>query len=158
MFSIIIPSLNNLKYLENCIKSIKKNSSFNHEIIVHVNIGSDGTVDYLKRENIKYSFTEYNAGICEGVNTASRMSSTNYILYAHDDFYFCPEWDLCLLNEVEKMGNKKFYSLISRIILILPKIGLMFCKLRPKNWAQKILFIRNYDPKRPGYSRLWFKS
>ena len=109
VFSIIIPSLNNLKYLENCIKSIKKNSSFNHEIIVHVNIGSDGTVDYLKRENIKYSFTEYNAGICEGVNTASRMSSTNYILYAHDDFYFCPEWDLCLLNEVEKIGHKKFY-------------------------------------------------
>ena len=44
-------------------------------------------------EKIKYTYTRYNAGICEGVNLASKLSSTNYILYAHDDFYFCPGWD-----------------------------------------------------------------
>ena len=32
-FSIIIPTLNNLDYLELCIKSIRKNSSYEHEII-----------------------------------------------------------------------------------------------------------------------------
>ena len=41
LFSIIIPTLNNLDYLKLCIKSLKKNSSFNHEIIVHVNVGED---------------------------------------------------------------------------------------------------------------------
>ena len=50
MFSIIIPSLNNLKYLKLCIYSLKKNSKYNHEIIVHVNLGEDGTIDYLKNE------------------------------------------------------------------------------------------------------------
>ena len=45
MFSIIIPTLNNLEYLRFCIYSIKKNSRFNHEIIPHVNIGNDGTLD-----------------------------------------------------------------------------------------------------------------
>ena len=30
MFSIIIPTLNNLKYLKFCIESIEKNSKFNH--------------------------------------------------------------------------------------------------------------------------------
>ena len=49
MFSIIIPTLNNLKYLKLCIESIKKNSKFNHEIIPHVNIGDDGSIDYLKK-------------------------------------------------------------------------------------------------------------
>ena len=49
MFSIIIPTFNNLEYLKLCIKSIKKNSKFNtHEIIPHVNDGSDGTLNYLK--------------------------------------------------------------------------------------------------------------
>ena len=48
MFSIIIPTLNNLKYLKFCIYSIKKNSKFRHEIIPHVNIGDDGTIEYLK--------------------------------------------------------------------------------------------------------------
>ena len=37
MFSILIPTLNNLNYLKLCIKSIKNNSKYNHEIIVHVN-------------------------------------------------------------------------------------------------------------------------
>ena len=32
MFSILIPTFNNLKYLEICIKSLKKNSKFDHEI------------------------------------------------------------------------------------------------------------------------------
>ena len=49
MFSIIIPSFNNLRYLQLCINSIKKNSSYEHEIIVHVNEGSDGTLDYLSK-------------------------------------------------------------------------------------------------------------
>ena len=52
MFSIIIPTLNNLKYLKNCINSIKKNSKFKHEIIPHVNIGNDGTLDYLNELNL----------------------------------------------------------------------------------------------------------
>ena len=54
MFSIIIPTLNNIDYLKLCISSIKKNSKYNHEIIVHVNIGNDGTLDYIKSENIKF--------------------------------------------------------------------------------------------------------
>ena len=79
MFSIVIPTLNNINYLKLCIKSIKNNSNFNHEIIIHVNQGTDETIEFLKNEKIKYSYTKYNAGICEGVNLASKLSTTNYI-------------------------------------------------------------------------------
>ena len=109
MFSILIPSLNNLDYLKLCIKSIKKNSSLKHEIIVHVNKGEDGTIEFLKNENIKFSFTKYNAGICEGVNLAAKLTTTSYFLYAHDDFYFCPDWDIVLLNELKNINNNLFY-------------------------------------------------
>ena len=74
MFSIIIPTFNNIDYLKNCISSIQKNSSFKNEIIPHVNEGSDGTIEYLKKNNFKFTHTTYNAGICEGVNTAAKMS------------------------------------------------------------------------------------
>ena len=57
MFSIIIPTFNNLKYLKNCVASIEKNSSFSHEIIPHINEGIDGTEDYLISKNIKYTIT-----------------------------------------------------------------------------------------------------
>ena len=109
MFSIIIPTLNNLKYLKVCLNSLKKNSKYDHEIIPHVNIGSDGTLDFLRENNIKYTYTDYNAGICKGMNLASRLASNNYILYAHDDFYFCPNWDELLKKEIELIGHNNFY-------------------------------------------------
>ncbi len=109
MFSIVIPTLNNINYLKLCINSIKNNSNFNHELIIHVNQGTDGTIEFLKKEKIKYSYTKYNAGICEGVNLASKLSTTSYILYAHDDFYFCPGWDDALVNELKDLKNILFY-------------------------------------------------
>jgi len=109
MFSIIIPTFNNLQYLKVCISSIKKNSNFKHEIIPHINEGNDGTEEYLIKENIKYTKTDYNSGICKGMNMAAKKSTTSYILYAHDDFYFCPNWDKVLFEEVKKIPHNKFY-------------------------------------------------
>ena len=80
MFSIIIPTFNNLKYLKLCIKSIRQNSEFNHQIIPHVNIGSDKTSEFLIKENIDFTFTDYNSGICEGMNTASKKSKFGLIV------------------------------------------------------------------------------
>jgi glycosyltransferase involved in cell wall biosynthesis len=109
MFSIIIPTLNNLKYLKMCIESIEKNSKFNHEILPHVNIGNDGTIDYLESKKISYTYTEENSGICKGMNIAAKKSKHEYILYAHDDFYFSPFWDEILKKEIDKIGHNEFY-------------------------------------------------
>jgi GT2 family glycosyltransferase len=109
MFSILIPTFNNLTYLKLCINSIKKNSKYKHQIIPHVNIGNDGTVDYLKQENINFSYTKYNSGICEGINKAAKLANTDFLLYAHDDFYFSPDWDEILYKEVKKIGHNNFY-------------------------------------------------
>ena len=65
MFSIIIPTFNNLDYLKLCIKSIRQNSKYTHQIIPHVNFGSDKTSEFLINENIDFTFTDYNYGICE---------------------------------------------------------------------------------------------
>ena len=109
MFSIIIPTFNNINYLKQCIESINKNSTYKHEIIPHVNEGTDGTIEYLKNNNIQYTYTNFNSGICTGMNMAAKKAKTDYILYAHDDFYFCPKWDLVLKKEVDKIGHNKFY-------------------------------------------------
>ena len=108
MFSILIPTFNNLKYLKFCIKSLKKNSFFKNQIICHVNVGEDGTIEFLKDSGIDFTHTYYNSGICEGINKASKLAKYNYYLYAHDDFYFCPDWDLILSNEIKKIGHNNF--------------------------------------------------
>tara|TARA_B100001027_G_scaffold58731_1_gene39667 strand:- start:228 stop:1118 length:891 start_codon:yes stop_codon:yes gene_type:complete len=109
MFSILIPTLNNFKYLEICINSILKNSNLNNEIIVHVSEGKDETLFFLKNKKINFSYTKYNSGICEGLNRAAELSSKNYLLYSHDDFYFCPNWDVILKNEINSIGHDQFY-------------------------------------------------
>ena len=109
MFSILIPSYNNLKYLKLCLESINKNSTKNHEIIIHVNDGSDGTLKFIKENNIKHTFSNKNIGLCSSINLAANISTLKYILYAHDDMYFCPKWDQYLINEVNKIGHNNFY-------------------------------------------------
>ena len=56
MFSIIIPTYNNLDYLKLCIKSIRQNSKFKHELIIHVNEGTDGSLDFVKESGKVYLF------------------------------------------------------------------------------------------------------
>ena len=109
MISIIIPTFNNLDYLKLAIESIKKNSKLSNEIILHINEGTDGTLDYVKKNNYKFTYSEINDGICVGCNKAASISKYDLILYAHDDMYFLPNWDLNLINEYKSLKTKKFY-------------------------------------------------
>ena len=109
MFSIIIPTFNNLDYVKILLSSLKKNSTQDHEIIFHVNEGSDGTLDYLNKNNLKYTFSKSNVGLCTATNLAASKSSSKYILYSHDDMYFCPGWDTVLENEIKSLQTKAFY-------------------------------------------------
>tara|TARA_B100001057_G_C22662211_1_gene876406 strand:+ start:57 stop:932 length:876 start_codon:yes stop_codon:yes gene_type:complete len=109
MFSIIIPTLNNYNYLKLCIESLEKNSVINYQIIVHINVGADKTKDFLDENKIEYSFSDENIGLCKAVNIASKYAKYEYILYSHDDFYFCPGWDKALLNEIKAIGHNRFY-------------------------------------------------
>ena len=109
MFSILIPTYNNLEYLKICIDSIKKNSKFKHQIIVHVNEGSDKTIEYLKKNNLDFTYSEKNIGMSLALNTASKLAKLDYILISHDDFYYCPNWDTEFVKELNLLNHKNFY-------------------------------------------------
>ena len=141
MFSIIIPSYNNLNYLKICLSSLEKNSFYKNEIIVHLNIGTDKSDEYLVLKDIKFTQTNYNAGICEGVNMASKLATKDYIIYAHDDFYFCPDWDKFLYNEIEKVGHSKFYLSSSTIGTFGNSLN---CGDSYDNFNEE-KFLKNYD-------------
>ena len=69
MISILIPTFNNINYLNLTIQSIKKNSSLNnHEILLHINDGSDGTLDFAKKNHIPFTHSKNNVGLsCSGL-------------------------------------------------------------------------------------------
>tara|TARA_B100001057_G_scaffold466163_2_gene523017 strand:+ start:900 stop:1754 length:855 start_codon:yes stop_codon:yes gene_type:complete len=107
--SIIIPTFNNLPHLKFFLRSLEKNSNFDHEIVIHVNDGSDGTLDFVKKNNFKYTHSSENIGLCSSMNRAYALTTFNHILYAHDDMYFCENWDTFLIDEINTQKNNLFY-------------------------------------------------
>ena len=75
-FSILIPTWNSLQYLKLCIGSIRKNSRFNHQIIVHVNEGSDGSYEWVKTQMFDHSYSHSNAGVCYAFNAAATLAKS----------------------------------------------------------------------------------
>ena len=108
-FSIIVPTFNNLKFLKCFLSSIKKNSAYDHQIILHINNGSDGTLEFAKINNIEFTYSDENIGLCSSINRASQLVKTNHVLYAHDDMFFCKNWDLYLENEINNYSNNLYY-------------------------------------------------
>ena len=143
MISIVIPTFNNLEYLKLCINSIKKNSKHNHEIKLHINEGTDGTLDYANLNNIFYTHSKNNIGLCSSINLVSSTVKNKYLLYAHDDMYFCPNWDVALINEVKKIGHNYFY--LSGTMIEPNSAHISFdCGDNPNNFNEKKL-INNFD-------------
>ena len=116
MFSIIIPTFNNLEYLKLCLQSLKKNSTYDHEIIIHINEGKDGTLSYLKPSNYKTTFSEKNSGVCVAFNEAAKKATKNFIVLAHDDMYFCPNWDEVFYNELKNLPKNADFFLSGTMV------------------------------------------
>lgn len=108
MFSILIPTWNNLDLLKLCVRSIRENSSLAHQIIVHVNDGSDGTLDWVVAEQLAHTHSPQNIGICYAVNEAAMLAVHDYILYLNDDMYCCPGWDSALVRKLNELDTDLF--------------------------------------------------
>jgi len=108
-FSIIIPTWNNLPFLRLCVDSIRRHSSEEHQIIIHVNEGSDGTLEWVREQGFDYTWSERNVGVCIACNMMRAKVQTDYILYLNDDMYVLPGWDTALAAEVDALPDNRFF-------------------------------------------------
>jgi GT2 family glycosyltransferase len=108
MFSIIIPTWNNLPYLKLVVESLKRHSRHAHQILVHVNDGSDGTLAWVRETGLEHTASPANIGICHAVNLAAARASHEYIVYMNDDMYCCPGWDEALVRRIGQMPSDLF--------------------------------------------------
>lgn len=108
-FSILIPTWNNLEFLKCCVNSIRKNSAEEHEILVYVNEGNDGSANWCQEQNIKFIHSSSNVGVCTALNALFEIATNDIICYVNDDMYLCPNWDKVLSDEISSIGHEKFY-------------------------------------------------
>lgn len=108
-FSVLIPTWNNLPYLQLCIRSIQSHSTLPIQIIVIVNEGKDGTLEWLRDEtDFDFVHAQQNVGICYGLNAARSLVMSDYIIYINDDMYVLPDWDGKMWTNIQDLGTKMF--------------------------------------------------
>ena len=135
VFSILIPTWNNLPYLRNCVRSIEKNSHYKHQIIIHVNHGEDGTLEWIKQQGYDYTFADQNAGVCYAFNAASALAVSDLLVLSDDDMYYCPDWDKPLVDEVKQLNH--IYFCINGTA-IEPRESGNTCVIAPQNFGKTI--------------------
>ena len=86
MFSIVIPTFNNYKYLKLCLESINKNSSYKHEIIIHSNDGSDGTLNYAKDNKFSRALIIEGASHFSPIRIENNLEGNNDIFKIRGEF------------------------------------------------------------------------
>jgi hypothetical protein len=108
MFSIVIPTWNNLPYIKLLVDSLRRFSKYEHQILIHVNDGSDGTLEWIRSQGIEYTVSEDNVGICFAVNRAATLATQKYLVYMNDDMVVLPDWDVELLKQAESFDDQRF--------------------------------------------------
>ena len=103
MFSILIPTWNNFDYLKLCVASIREHSAHAHQIIVHVNDGSDRSRQWVRESELDATYSDNNVGICYAVNEAAMLARHDYVVYLNDDMFCCPGWDTVLIERMKAL-------------------------------------------------------
>ena len=109
-FDICIPTWNSLDYLKLAVKSIQNNSALKHEIRVHDNGSTDGTLDWLVANKVQHTSTEQNEGFC-AVNYCLRRVESEHAMLWNSDMYALPGWDLEIIkqmNAFKRQGVTKY--------------------------------------------------
>ncbi|MEW6727839.1 MAG: glycosyltransferase family 2 protein [Pseudomonadota bacterium] len=169
MFSILIPTWNNLACLKLCINSLRRHSAHAHEILIHVNEGSDGTLDWLRSEGIDFSHSSGNIGICLAVNHLASQATSEWLVYMNDDMVVAPGWDTALLETIERHDSDLIYlssTLIEPYPSTSPAIQTLDCGAQPTAFDEPRFLshcARTNYPNHEGaasqpslFSRRWF--
>lgn len=126
-FSIIIPVYRVELYLEECVKSITKQSFSNYEII----LVDDGSPDSCPEICDRFAYEDSrihilhkkNQGVSSARNSGMELAKGKYIIFLDsDDYYSCSDALMLIHNELEKsdadvliIKSQKYYAEKKRI-------------------------------------------
>jgi len=104
--TFVIPSRNNLEFLQLAYKSIR-NLNIKHEILVLNDASTDGTQEWIESQNDKDLITYHNPGperigIVGMFDKGIEMSRTDIIMAFHADMVACRDLDKNILKHLEK--------------------------------------------------------
>jgi GT2 family glycosyltransferase len=135
--SVIIPNYNGKGYLEDCLRSLRKQTFKDFDIILVDNGSEDGSLEYLDKKwpEVKVIALPENTGFANAVNVGIEASDSEYVFLLNNDT-ICDE--RALESLVRIMDNKrKLFSAQAKMLKIkdphdIDDAGDLYCAL---GWA-----------------------
>ena len=133
--TVVIPNFNKSKYIEECVKSVLKQTFLPDEVIIVDDKSTDNSREIIIRlENqnglIRHIFLDKNSGVSNARNVGLHECKTKYITFLDSDdlYYNCAklENEMNLLYEREK--KEQFVLAYSKTVLIDSKGNQICCR------------------------------
>ena len=112
LFSVIIPSYNRRDMLKTALDSVLAQSMKDFEIIVIDNASTDGSREWLQKENAveRLCLNEQNIGYCGGANQGIGHARGEYILILNPDVILETDFLTRLVSCAEQHPNVGIFS------------------------------------------------
>ena len=106
LVTVVIPNYNGKKYLDDCLKSLKKQSYQEFKVIIVDDGSTDGSQDYIKKKYPQVELIELsaNTGFANAANVGIKAADSEYVFLLNNDT-MCDE--NALENLIRVMENKK---------------------------------------------------
>ncbi|MBM2813850.1 MAG: hypothetical protein HW421_612 [Ignavibacteria bacterium] len=138
ILSIVIPTHNNIDYTRNCIESIEQTcAESSTEIIIVDNASTDGTIDFLRKQDskpkIQVIFNSSNENYAKANNQGVALAKGCYIIFLNNDTKPFPGWT----DELVKVFENDVKVGIQGAKLLYPNdrvqhAGIVFGKVSPQ--------------------------
>jgi len=107
--TVIIPNYNGKKYLDDCLRSLKKQTYKDFSVIIVDNGSTDGSAEYIrdKHSDVEVIALRENTGFANAVNVGIKAADSEYVFLLNDDTV-CDEKVLESLVKTMNKGKRLF--------------------------------------------------
>lgn len=133
--TIIIPNFNGLNYMEPCFEALRAQTCQDFDVLVVDNGSDDGSVEWLKENQIPSILLPENTGFSGAVNVGIQNSLTPYVILLNNDTKVDKDYVGEMVRAIER--SPKIFSVSSKMIQmyhpeLMDDAGDMYCLL---GWA-----------------------
>ena len=135
--TVIIPNFNGMKFIENCMMAMAKETSTDYQVIVVDNGSIDGSRQWIEENcpQVELIAMGENTGFCSAVNAGIKVAKTPYVILLNNDTEVEYGFVKALEDALEK--EKKAFSVSAKMVDmnqadVLDGAGDLYCAL---GWA-----------------------
>ena len=135
--TVIIPNYNGIKYIRDCLDSLRTQTMTDIDIIVVDNASTDGSIELIEKEyaSVIVKRLDRNYGFCHAVNVGIAMTKTPYLILLNNDTKADPSFVEELYNCID--SHEDTFAVASKMLQMsnpdkIDAAGDLYCAL---GWA-----------------------